>query len=144
MDRVQRPGTRAGWVRARRLRSAPAYLATVTEAGTPRVHPVTPLITSVGLFLFMEPSSPKGRDLREGRACALHNGVPDNDGSGGEFWITGRGMPASDDARPTVTAEATFVPSEDYVLFELLIGEARARAYGDVHLPDPSRWTADR
>ena len=45
-----------------------AYLATVRPDGVPRVHPVTPILTDDGLFLFMEPTSPKGRDLRSGAA----------------------------------------------------------------------------
>jgi hypothetical protein len=43
---------------ADRLNSAPAYLATICRSGTPRVHPVTPIFTAAGLFLFMEPTSP--------------------------------------------------------------------------------------
>lgn len=65
-----------------RLTAAPAYLATVRPSGAPRVHPVTPIFTAAGLFLFMEPNSPKGRDMRERGWFALHNGVPDNAGTG--------------------------------------------------------------
>ena len=46
---------------AGRLGVPPAYLATVRQSGAPRVHPVTPIVTAHGLFLFMEPTSPKGR-----------------------------------------------------------------------------------
>lgn len=67
---------------ADRLTAAPAYLATVRRSGAPRVHPVTPIFAPGGLFLFMEPTSPKGTDLRERGWFALHNGVPDNEGSG--------------------------------------------------------------
>jgi len=63
---------------AGRLGVPPAYLATVRQSGAPRVHPVTPIITAEGLFLFMEPTSPKGRDLRERGWYALHNGVPEH------------------------------------------------------------------
>ncbi len=55
----------------------PGYLATVDDRGAPRVHPVTPVIGGGFLFVFMEPTSPKGRDLRERRSYALHNGVDD-------------------------------------------------------------------
>ncbi len=50
---------------AGRLDVPPAYLATVRRSGAPRVHPVTPIVLADGLFLFMEPTSPKGRDLSE-------------------------------------------------------------------------------
>jgi hypothetical protein len=48
---------------AERLRAAPSYLASVRANGAPRVHPVTPIFTGDGLYLFMEPTSPKGTDL---------------------------------------------------------------------------------
>jgi hypothetical protein len=50
---------------AERLGRPPAYLGTVRSDGGPRVHPVTPVVGSGHLFVFMEPASPKGRDLRE-------------------------------------------------------------------------------
>lgn len=76
---------------ADRLRSGPAYMATVDGRGAPRVHPVSPIVGGGRLFVFMEPTSPKGRDLRERGWCALHNGVPDNQGTGGEVSARGRG-----------------------------------------------------
>ena len=62
----------------------PAYLAMVAGDGGVRVHPVTPIVSSTGLYVFMERTSPKGRDLRDGRRFGMHNGVPDTEGSGGE------------------------------------------------------------
>jgi hypothetical protein len=79
-----------------RLTAAPAYLATIRPTGHPRVHPVTPIVTTGGLYLFMEPSSPKGLDLRERPWYALHNGVPDSGGSGGEFFLSGEAVPVDD------------------------------------------------
>ena len=125
-----------------RLGSPPAYLATVRKSGSPRVHPVTPIISAGGLFVFMEPTSPKGRDLRERGWFALHNGVPDTEGSGGEFFVSGRGD-LEDDAgvRATVTQEASYEPAERYILFELKLTEARCNGYGDVPLPARRRWS---
>src|SRR6266571_9020706 len=79
-----------------RLAGRVAYLATVRPDGGPRVHPVTPIIGAGGLFLFMEPTSPKGRDLRERSWYALHNGVPDIRGTGGEFSVIGRAVPVDE------------------------------------------------
>ena len=45
-----------------RFASGVAYLGTVRTDGSPRVHPVTPILGEQ-LFLFMEPTSPKGKDL---------------------------------------------------------------------------------
>ena len=127
---------------ADRLLRPPAYLATVTGDGGARVHPVTPIVSPTGLYVFMEPTSPKGRDLRERGRYAMHNGVPDSEGSGGEFLLSGEAMAVDDDAvRGGAEAAASYEPAERYVLFELLVGSARAKGYGDVTLPEPSRWS---
>ena len=127
---------------AERLRRPPAYLATVASDGGARVHPVTPIVSSRGLFVFMEPTSPKGRDLRERRRFAMHNGVPDTEGSGGEFFLRGEGFVVDDRAvRADAVAAAPYEPAERYVLFELLVGSVRANSYGDVTLPEPSHWS---
>lgn len=117
---------------AGRLAAAVAYLATVRENGAPRVHPVTPVVARDGLYVFMEPASPKGRDLRERGWYALHNGVPDTSGSGGEFAVSGKGIEVDD--------AASYDPADRYVLFELLVAEARCTGYGDVPLPERHRW----
>ena len=128
---------------AERMMAAPAYFATVAADGLPRVHPVTTIVAPRGLYVFMEPTSPKGRDLRERRGYAIHNGVPDMNGTGGEFFLRGEGVPVDDVAeRADVIAESTYEPADRYILFELLVSSARANGYGDVALPDPARWTA--
>lgn len=128
---------------AERLVQRPAYLATQRADGSPRVHPVTPIISDSGLFLFMEPTSPKGTDLRERAVYALHNGVPDNDGTGGEFFVRGHGREATEPAvRAAVAGASSYPPADRYVLFELLVAEARCNGYGDVELPEHRRWRA--
>lgn len=130
---------------AQRLSSPVAYLATIRRSGAPRVHPVTPIITTAGLYVFMEPTSPKGTDLRERRHYALHSSVPDNHGTGGEFFVSGDGRPVDDAAiRLQVVEAASYDPAEHYVLFELLLSEARCNGYGDVPLPPRRRWSIDR
>ena len=130
----------AGFV-AKLLQAAPAYLATVQASGAPRVHPVTPILTSDGLYLFMEPTSPKGVDLRVRKWFALHNGVPDNAGSGGETAVRGTGRFVDDvGVRDSVAAAATYEPADRYVLFELRPTEVRCNGYGDVALPEHLRW----
>ena len=125
------------------LTKGPAYLATVRDDGVPRVHPVTPIIGAGRLFLFMEPTSPKGRDLDAGATYAMHNGVPDTSGTGGEFWLSGRARRVDDAATRTVAVSASsYSPADRYVLFELDVAEARCNGYGDVSLPEPRRWRA--
>ena len=128
---------------ADRLRAAPGYLATVRADGSARVHPVTPVVTAEGLFVFMEPTSPKGRDLRERPWYALHNGVPDMNGTGGEVSVRGRGLAVDDaDVRTAVAAAAPYDPADRYVLFELLVADVRANGYGDVALPERRSWSS--
>jgi hypothetical protein len=129
---------------AERLEGKPSYFATVQASGAPRVHPVTPIFTDEGLYLFMEPTSPKGADLRERRWFALHNGVADNSGAGGEAAVSGTGHPVDDAAlRAKVVAAASYRPADRYVLFELRPTEVRCNGYGDVTLPERRRWRAD-
>jgi hypothetical protein len=130
---------------ADRLTAAPAYLATTRRSGAPRVHPVTPIFAGVGLFLFMEPTSPKRRDLLERGWFALHNGVPDNAGTGGEFWTSGVGLAVDDPQMWALVADAAgYGPPDRYVLFEFQLSEARCHGYGDVPLPSTRRWSVDK
>lgn len=128
---------------AARLATSLAYLATIRADGSPRVHPVSPIIAPSGLYVFMEPTSPKAADVCDRAQFALHNGVPDEAGSGGEFHITGYGRLVDDvTSRAEASAAASYTPAERYILFELLLGEARAIGYGDIDLPANPRWTA--
>jgi hypothetical protein len=125
----------------RLLRKAPSYLATVRPDGGPRVYPVTPIISADHLFLFMEPTSPKGRDLRERAIYALHSAVPDNKGTGGEFYLRGSATLIEDQGlRAIAVSSASYKPLERYILFELHVAEARCNGYGDVTLPSPTHW----
>jgi len=106
---------------------------------------VTPIFTAVGLFLFMEPTSPKSRDLRERGWFALHNGVPDNAGSGGEFSIAGRGLAVDDfDVWSHVADSSSYPPADRYILFEFQLSEARSHGYGDVQMPSTRKWSVDQ
>ena len=126
---------------AARFATAPCYLATIRHDGSPHVHPVTPIVSSVGLHVFMEARLPKGTDLRRRNWFALHNGVPDNDGTGGEFFLRGHGILIVDpDIRAAVAEAATYHPADRYVLFELRIIEARSNNYGDLPATTPDRW----
>lgn len=129
---------------ADRLTAAPAYLGTIRRAGTPRVHPVTPIFTPEGFYLYMEPTSPKARDLEERGFYAVHSGVPDNAGTGGEFSVSGTGLPVDDQELWAAVAEAaSYTPANRYILFELLVSEARCHGYGDVPLPANKRWSSN-
>jgi Pyridoxamine 5'-phosphate oxidase len=72
-----------------------AYLATVRPDGSPRLHPICPVIVDGGLYAFIG-DSPKRRDLlRDGR-YALHT-FPKRDGDD-EFYVSGRVVRVEDSA----------------------------------------------
>jgi hypothetical protein len=63
------------------------FLATVRRGGRPRVHPMCPLISGDGLFVFIV-ASPKQIDLKRRGAYALHSfPCPTNEDA---FYVTGR------------------------------------------------------
>jgi hypothetical protein len=59
------------------------------------VHPVTSIIGEQ-LFLFMEPTSPKGKDLQRDARYTLHCSVEDSSGGGGEPCVRGRAILTDD------------------------------------------------
>ena len=117
-----------------------AYLATVRPDGSPQVHPVTPVLCRGSLYLFMEPTSPKGHDLRSNPAYALHSLVTDQHGNPGEFWVRGRGQPVDDPSiRTAVAAAAPYEPLDRWIVFEFSVEEAASTHYEDKE-PVRRRW----
>jgi hypothetical protein len=90
----------------------------------------------------MDPTSPKGKDLDRGSAYVLHSSVADNDGSNGEFQLTGYAKRVRDaTARQQAVALAPYEPEARYILFELGIIEAFSTVYRD-DCPVHERWKA--
>jgi hypothetical protein len=127
---------------AARLLAAPAYLATIRRDGSPRVHPVSPVITGMELLVFMEPDSPKGHDLRLRRSYSMHNAVSFGEALAGEFVVFGEAEIVVDPVRRAAAeAAATYETLPRYVLYELSVVEARSNIFGDeTLLPSPRRW----
>ncbi len=114
---------------AARFGSGVAYLATLWPDGSPRVHPVTPIVGE-RLYLFMEPTSPKGRDLQRDPRYALHCAVENSDGGGGEFYVRGRAQRTDDPLlREQAVHAASYAPAERYILFTLSIEQAFMNRY---------------
>jgi hypothetical protein len=90
----------------------------------------------------MEPTSPKGDDLRRDGRYALHCSVEDSSGGGGEFYVRGR---ASLTRNPVLREQAarvsSYVPEERYILFILSIDFAFVNRYVD-GTATPQRWQA--
>ncbi len=124
-----------------RFASEVAYLATVKKDGGPRVHPVTPIIGEGRLFLFMEPTSPKGHDLRRDGRYALHCSVADSGGGQGEFLLTGRAKLVEDAGIRSIAVEhASYKPADRYILFELTVDTAFSTEYDEDGTPARNRW----
>jgi hypothetical protein len=113
-----------------RLNGKVAYLATVRRDGSPRVHPMTPIIGQGHFFVFMEPTSPKGHDLQRDGRYAIHCGVSDSSGLSGEFILSGRAALVDDPARRALAASlSSYTPAERYILFEFGLDSAASTVY---------------
>jgi uncharacterized pyridoxamine 5'-phosphate oxidase family protein len=126
-----------------RLHNKVAYLATVRKDGSPRVHPFTPIIGEGHFFVFMEPNSPKGDDLRRDGRFAVHCSVSDTSGESGECIVTGRAKFIEDTKMRTLAVNiAPYTPAERYILFEFDLESVVVTEYKDgqaVH----KRWKVD-
>jgi hypothetical protein len=115
---------------AERLNSKVSYLATIRKDGSPRVHPMTPIIGLGHLFVFMEPTSPKGHDLRRDERYAIHCSVSDTSGASGEFTISGRAhLVDNPQIRSLAVQLAPYTPADRYILFEFDIESASSAVY---------------
>ena len=113
-----------------RLNGKVAYLATIRKDGSPRVHPMTPIIGEGHLFVFMETTSPKGRDLQRDGRYAIHCSVSDTSGASGEFIVTGQAHLIDDpEARALAVRLASYTPADRYILFEFDVESASSTIY---------------
>lgn len=104
------------------------YLATVRADGSPRVHPVSPVITDEGLYCFIV-DSPKRCDLERDGRYALHSYPPEE--SDDEAYVTGRAVRVTDPVVVARLADALRAsPDVDWQLYELLIETATLRRHG--------------
>lgn len=127
---------------AARFGSGVAYLGTIREDGGPRVHPVTPIIGEQ-LYLFMEPTSPKGKDLQRDPRYALHCSVVDSSGDSGEFYVRGRATLTADPLiREQAIRASSYVPADRYILFTLTVEFAFMNVYVNGN-PTPQRWQSE-
>ncbi len=112
-----------------RFQSGVAYLGTLRADGSPRVHPVTPIVGEQ-LFLFMEPTSPKGKDLQRDARYTLHGSVENSSGGDGEFYVRGRATKTDDPViREQAVRASPYVPQDDYILFMFTVEFAFMNTY---------------
>ncbi len=121
------------------------YLATIRKDGGPRVHPVCPVISEGGLYVYIGNHSPKVHDLlRDGRYALHAFPVRDVDD---EFYIAGRAVRVDDLAVRKVvydTYVATGATTSDDTLFELWLERALHAKYGlrPSWPPAYTKWSA--
>jgi hypothetical protein len=121
------------------------YLATVRPDGDPRLHPVCPLVTHGGLWVFVVDRSPKVHDLRRDGRFALHTFPADEVDD--EFFVAGVARPVTDEALEAEVLEvylAQGTTSDEHTLFELRLDRALHAAYGPRPSGPPAytRWRA--
>ena len=122
-----------------RFQSGVAYLGTLREDGGPRVHPVTPIVGEQ-LFLFMEPTSPKGKDLQRDARYTLHCSVENMNGGAGEFYVRGCATISGEPSlREQAVRAAPYAPQDYYILFILSIEFAFMNEYVNGK-PNARRW----
>ncbi|MBI3170410.1 MAG: pyridoxamine 5'-phosphate oxidase family protein [Chloroflexi bacterium] len=127
-----------------RLHSKVAYLATIRKDGSPRVHPFTPIIGEGHFFVFMEPTSPKGHDLRRDPRFAVHCAVSDTSGESGEVFLSGRTSFIEDrEIRAVAVRVSSYEPAERYILFELHLESVTTTEYPEEGGPIRRRWELD-
>lgn len=127
-----------------------AFLATVGADGSPRVHPMCPVLAGAGLFTFLIPS-PKQRDLRRDGRYGMHSYPRDDDEDA--FFLRGRAHPVHDpDLRGAlgeqfVAERAQFAvpePAADHELFEFRVERCLVTRTGGHGDPAPRKlvWRA--
>lgn len=101
-----------------------AFLATLRKDGSPRLHPVSLVISNGHLYVLIPPKSPKCADLiRDGRYAM--QAFPSPAENGQEFYIAGRAEVIRDPAiRQAVIDETQIHAQESEVLFDLLLDRA--------------------
>ena len=128
---------------AKRLSDGYAFLATTRRDGSPRVHPVSPLVGQGHLFIFMDPASPKGHDLRRDGRHALHAAVGPPEQGHAEFFVAGQASVVEDAAtREIAEGLAHYPPPEGDVLFEFGVDRAVLTVYEGGE-PVRRRWEKD-
>lgn len=127
----------------RYLHDRVAYLATIRPDGSPRLHPVRPVLGARRLFLLVNPTSPKGRDLRRDGRYVLHcDATGDGRRDLHEFYVRGRAGLAADPAlRQRVQERSSFAREED-LLFECEVTGAFSTVYGPGGTPERRTWGA--
>lgn len=119
------------------------FLATVRRDGSPRIHPVVPILEDGRIFVAIAPRSPKWRDLARDPRCVLHTLPGERDD---EFLLrcTASERP---EALGEVRRAANHVIHDEDRIFEYDIYQADLGWWENVGQPGTyhvrRRWTPD-
>lgn len=124
-----------------RLHAGLAFLATIRKDGAPRLHPISLVFSQGGLYLLIQPLSPKCADLkRDGRYALQAFPSPENV-EGKEFYLTGVARCIHDTRiRQAISEETAIHVEEPEVLFELLVERAMYTVLVDRGTPNEHPW----
>ncbi|MEM7016316.1 MAG: pyridoxamine 5'-phosphate oxidase family protein [Pseudomonadota bacterium] len=122
-----------------------AFLATVSRAGRPRIHPFVPRIVNDRFVAFIMDSSPKIHDLKRHKQCSIHTLPGDEDE---EFFISGEALYCDTESsfREEAARAMGFVTGVDehHILFEFVFDRALWTQWLDFgtpqHRPQYTRW----
>ena len=131
--------------RGERLLRRGGYIGTVAADGSPRVHPVTPLINGGRLFVFVGRATVKFANLRRDPRFALHAPLGESDE---EFVVPGRVVAADDpdsEALAWEAARAIGMVSKNHLLMEFLPASVHWAVWEALGTPDirrvSERWS---
>lgn len=121
-----------------------SFLATIRNDGSPRVHPVRPIVGDGYLFVFIDQRSPKRSDLLKDGRYAMHCSVFESNGLSSEFMITGVAKAVDNPEIRGRTVELWGVDVPDkYALFEFSVDSIIATDYDENRKPSRHRWRRD-
>jgi hypothetical protein len=113
----------------KRLEYRVMYLATVRKKRPPKGSPIHSIRH---LFAFMEPNSPKGRDLQRNGLYAIHSLVTDMNGTNGQYTISGRATHVTEPVmRDLAVKGCPYSPKDRYICFEFKLEECITNAYAE-------------
>ena len=116
-----------------------AFIATTSSDGSPRLHPMTPLIAGGRLLAFVAVHTVKYPNLLRDPRYSLHAVLGESDE---EFLVTGRAAVSNDWSSRMLAAAAAReigMTSRDDVLFEFHIERAHWAVWDGLGTPDIRR-----
>ena len=128
---------------AERLHDQVAYLATLKPDGSPRLHPVRPVVTAGACSCSWRPPHPRSAissAIRGTRSTARPRATSRGTCESSESRAPPGG--STTDGRSTANAGSAFLRGEQFLLYELGIGAAFRQQYGGDGRPQRQRWRA--